>query len=326
MAALVPHDADPGLDGRDPAGPPPSVYLEDTDLQAAGPEVLGRLLGLERRPERLRRLLGVWQAKVRAAVGRGDLAAATAWVRVVAGHRAEGDVAAIRDEALAALAGAEFLEDLARAIVAGGEDGAATVLLGDLGGPAIGVFVDWMAVDDPPVPRRYIVGMMARAGRSDVKGLAARLGDERWFIVRNVAIALGRTGRSQAVEPLLAVRMHDDERVRVEVLRSVAKLMGDGAVRFLLESLGDPSRRVRSAGLSLLKASPSPDVVPGLAGLVESGSLDTETAIAAVTLIAGRRDPRVAEVLHGLAQRRLATGSRRAARDAARRLLERRAS
>jgi hypothetical protein len=34
----------------------------------------------------------------------------------------------------------------------------------------------------------------------------------------------------------------------------------------------------------------------------------------------------VGEVLHGFAQRRLATGSRKAVRDAARRLLDRRAS
>lgn len=306
--------------------PAPLSFLEDSDPQAAGPEVLGRLLGLERAPGRLRRLLGVWQAKVRSAVARGDLAAATAWVRVVAGHRADGEAAAIRDAALAALADEDLLEDLARVIVATGDDGAAGVLLADLGRPAIGVFVDWMAVDDPPVPRRYIVGMLARVGRADVKGLAARLSDERWFIVRNVAIALGRTGRSQAVEPLLAVRMHDDERVRVEVLRSVATLMGDEAARFLLEALTDPSRRVRAAGLSLLKATPSPEVVPGLAALVEAGSLDTETALAAVTLIAGRRDPRVGEVLRGFAERRMATGSRKAVRDAARKLLERRAS
>jgi HEAT repeat protein len=191
---------------------------------------------------------------------------------------------------------------------------------------AVSRLVEWMAVDDPPVPRRQIVDLLALAGRRDVGGLAVHLADPRWFVVRNVCIALGRTGLSQAIEPVMSALDHDDDRVRVEALRALSSLQGEASVSLLLGALRDPSRRVRQAVASLLRASPSRLVVPGLVDVIEAGTVGSEQAVGLVELIAERRDDSVARELERLASMKRALGGRRAVREAARRALAQRAS
>ena len=58
--------------------------------------------------------------------------------------------------------------------------------------------IDAMAREVPPVNRRYLVDALGWLGHEDVRVLAAMVADPRWYIARNLAIALGKTGRPQA--------------------------------------------------------------------------------------------------------------------------------
>jgi HEAT repeat protein len=297
------------------------------DLDTAGPVVLARLLGVEQRPDRFQRLLRTWIAKITDAVQRGDVEDVRRWMQVVTRDLEPAeDLVPARDQAIEDLAGAALLESLVVALVERGDPKLAAEVLGDLAPGVFSQLVEWMAVDDPPVSRRHIVDLLAFAGRQDVRSLAIHLADPRWFVVRNVCIALGRTGRAQAAEPVMTALEHEDDRVRVEALRSLAALQGEQSVPILLGALRDSSRRVRHAVVSLLRASPSRLVVPGLADVVESGALDAEHAVGLVALIAERTDESVDGELERLASRRRAVGVRRAVRDAARRALAQRAS
>jgi len=304
-----------------------SEAVDPDDVAVAGPATLARLLAVETRPDRFQRLLRTWIGKINEAVQMGDVDGVVRWMNVVLGDlEVEEELAKSRDNAVDELASPLFMEAMVVALVDRADADLAAAVLKGLGSGAIGTLVEWMAVDDPPVSRRHIVDLLALAGRFDVRALALHLNDQRWFIVRNVAISLGKTGRPQAAEPLLSAVDHSDDRVRVEVLRSLAGLQGDRSVYLLLEALGDSSRRVRQAVISLLRASPSRLIVGGLVDAIESGRVGSEEAAVLVDLIAERRDDDVVPSLQRLAEVRFALGARRAARDAARKALATRAS
>ena len=295
---------------------------------AAGPFVLAQLLAVERRPDRFRRLLRTWIAKINDAVEAGDVDEVLRWMQVVTDDLEieDEDLIGSRVDAVEELTAPAVLESLVVALVEHGDGRLAAAALGRLGASAVDRLVEWMTVDDPPVSRRHIVDLLALAGRGDVRSLATHLADARWYVVRNVAIALGRTRRSQAIEPVRSVLDHEDDRVRVEALRSLATLQGERAVPVLLGALTDPSHRVRHAVASLLRASPSRLVVTGLLDVIESGAVGAEQAAGLVELIAERRDDAVVPTLERLAARRMAVGARRSVREAARRALAERAS
>jgi HEAT repeat protein len=152
--------------------------------------------------------------------------------------------------------------------------------------------------------------------------LAGLVADPRWFIVRNVAISLGRTGRPQAIPALESLLDHPDHRVRVEALRGLFTLRRGEAVAPLVAALSDPEPRVRHAAVSLLRASPSREVVSALTEMLEVRPPAPAEGRRLVEVIAERRDPATPVALERLAGRRRAVGNARAVRDAARLALQ----
>ncbi len=78
--------------------------------------------------------------------------------------------------------------------------------------------------------------------------------------------------------------------------------------------------------MTLLRASPNPQVIPVLAGLVEGGGLSGAESERLVAVIAERKGAEAEAALRRFAERRFARGGARAAREAARRALKRRTS
>ncbi|NQV06595.1 HEAT repeat domain-containing protein [bacterium] len=288
-----------------------------------GVGVLRDLVRTEDRPERFKRIVRGWSAKVAEAIDAGDLASADAWLRAIIVSPVHADV--FSEEVMTAFSSLCRDETFAKIMIKLASDPesarAGARLLSALGEPAVDYVIEQMAVDDPILNRRILVDFLAMAAAGDNRLLVGYITDQRWYIVRNVAIALGKTGRSQAAEPLKQLLGHEDDRVRVEAIRSLSLLDRDASVAVIVESLGDSSRRVRGAAVSLLRASPSRDVVPQVLTAIESRSIGSDEARRLVTAIAGRKDPAVAPALERLATKRLAVGAARAARDAAKEAL-----
>jgi hypothetical protein len=292
------------------------------DDESPGIAVFRDLLRIESRAPRFRRMLRVWAGKVTTAIRAGDPADAEAWFRgLVEDPTYPGAFADLVEDALDDVSRTEILDEL-MVVLAAAESGTGSDLVAAWGDRIVHYMIDAMAADEPPVNRKHLVEYLGYAGREDVRLLASLVTDPRWFIARNLAIALGRTGRPQAIPAVESVLDHPDERVRVEAVRSVAALRGDGAVPALLDALTDVSGRVRHAAISLLRASPSPDVIGGLAEVLEYRSLAPSEIPRLVQALAERKDPAAGAALERLAGRRHRARSGRAVRDAARRALE----
>jgi hypothetical protein len=288
----------------------------------AGVTVLRDLLRVEARRPRFHRLLRVWVGKLTGAVRSGDLDRAEAWLRgLVVNPTYPGEFADVVSEALDEVSEPELLDDLMVRLAAAEEPGTGAGLVAAWGERMARYLVQGMVVDEPPVNRRYLVEFLSWVGRDDVRLVAAFVADPRWFVVRNVAIALGRTGRPQAIPALESLLDYPDHRVRVEALRGLSALKRGEAVAALAAALADPEPRVRHAAVSLLRASPSPQVIPALVELLESNPPVAPEARRLVAAIAERADPGVPAALERLAGRRHPMGLARVVRDAARQAL-----
>ena len=292
------------------------------DAASPGTGVFRDLLRIESRAPRFRRMLRVWVGKVTTAIRAGDPAGAEAWFRALVDDPTyPGAFADLVEDALDEVSRPEILDELMVVLVAA-EPGAGAGLVAAWGDRMVRYLVEVMAVDEPPVNRRHLVEYLGYAGREDVRLLASLVSDPRWFIARNLAIALGRTSRPQAIPAVESLLEHPDERVRVEAVRAVAALRGDGAIPALLHALADGSARVRHAAVSLLRASPSPEVIGGLTRVLESTPVEPSEVPRLIGALAERKDPAATEALRRLAGWRLRAKSGRAVREAARKALE----
>lgn len=325
----------PFPEAESPAGGAGAESLDDVLVQRlaaqfadggsadAGVAVLRDLLRIETRRPRFHRLLRVWVGKLTAALRAGDLGRAEAWMRgLVVAPTYPDEFADLVAEALDEVSEPQVLDDLVVHLAAAEPPGTGAGLVAAWGERLARYLVQGMVVEEPPVNRRFLVEFLSWVGRDDVRLLAAFVADPRWFVVRNVAIALGRTGRPQAAPPLESLLGHPDHRVRVEALRGLFVLKRGEAVGSLVAALSDPEPRVRHAAVSLLHGSPSREVVTALVELLETRPPAAAEARRLVELIAERADPAVPAALERLAGRRRAMGAGRVVRDAARQALE----
>jgi hypothetical protein len=84
---------------------------------------------------------------------------------------------------------------------------------------------------------------LARIGAPAIPALSKLLYDDRWQIVYTAAAVLGEIGQRDAVKGLAVTVYHNDDRVRSESIRSLAKIGGLEATGVLLDLLrhGDES-------------------------------------------------------------------------------------
>jgi hypothetical protein len=288
-----------------------------SDAPQVGWGVLADLFSLEGRSERVGRLLRIWVAKLTRAIRDGSFVDAVEWMR--AANDAELD-ARLLDDAYGQAASDEMLEILTDA---GDEHRAERdELLAHLSRRAGGRVLDQLATEEDPGRRRMLIEVVTEIARVDIRSVLPGLADPRWFVVRNVVIALGKSGRKAAGEPLARLIHHDDHRVRIEALRALLPCLGDAAVDHLVTSLGDEHVRVRAAATDLLDTLDDDVVVPALSSAVGDETQSVEVRVAAVEALGRRGDGSARAVLEQMADSKARfSSSARALRSAAREAL-----
>jgi HEAT repeat protein len=122
------------------------------------------------------------------------------------------------------------------------------------------------------------------------------VGDERWFVVRNMVGILGEIRSADAIEHFRRTIDHADARVRRETVLALSKIGGEEAVPLLAKGLNDGEGALRSAaalGLGLTKLSVA--VGPLLNRLPQEG--DPEVEVEIVRALGRVGDPRAVPVL-----------------------------
>jgi len=170
--------------------------------------------------------------------------------------------------------------------------------------------------------RKGLIESLAAAAAHNPKPLLKHLDDDRWYVVRNVVVILGRSGRPEIARRLRDALAHREPRVRREALRALFALQGEAAVPTLIDGLDDPDVSVRRHALFLLRSPRDTSVDEALhARLSGDGELDEKLKI--IETLSARTTPSAREVLRRCASVQIAvTGTTRVLRSAARAALK----
>jgi hypothetical protein len=162
-----------------------------------------------------------------------------------------------------------------------------------------------LLADEPD--RRARVRMceaLARVGPPVIPVLVRRLGDQRWFVVRNVLYILGKVGQASALPSVLAALDHPHPRVRVEAVRTASLIGGAGAAARLSRCARDPDPAVRRAVIGVLSAPGNDDAIPPLRDILRAPAQepdDVAVKLEAIRALAVIRTPLAHETLAAIA-------------------------
>ncbi len=296
--------------------------LMPENFPAIGRQVIRGLFACETRDHRFRRLLRIWTGRVAAEARSGEFSEAAALLAAVRTdppypRERRPDV----DAAIGKLLTPDLMDDLVERFAERGEAAEAVALLTQFGIPAAARLVEVLAVEEDPGRRRALIDLVGAVGAHHPKPLVAALSDGRWFVVRNLATALGRTGREDAVDALRKVARHADYRVRSEALRGLVKLLRENGTGELVRALSDREERVRETALGYLRTGDFAGVGEALGEAIAADDIPGEALLPVVELLAKVRTPAAAAALEAVAGRKMALRSgdravRQAARDA----------
>ena len=302
--------------------------LAEDGWQYVGYETLRGLFECEDRPYRFLRLVRIWAGRIGAHIRNGEFVEARALVDAIRHdppyQKHQGQLV---DDGLGRLVTRELLERVVEGYTEKQEADDAVALLLALGPAVPNRLIEHLAAEQNGTVRRILIDILAELARTDQKPIIEHLRDPRWFVVRNLAAALGKSGRPQAAAPLRGLLSHDDHRVRVEAMRALARVAPDGLSPLMLAAMRDPHPRVREAALLLLRNSTSTELEATVAEAIENTAMGDAEAQALIDMLAERDTPAAADALEKLASSGFSLNSaRRAFRQAARSALRKKAS
>lgn len=149
------------------------------------------------------------------------------------------------------------------------------------------VLLDAITSSEDRLTRRQLLDRLARAQVDIVPHLAARLGDTRWFVQRNMLWVMERLGRVPAGFDGARWMAHRDARVRLQAVRlQLARPAGrEAAMRV---ALADADPRVLGTGLQALQEA-CPDAVVPLVVRVADEHADEALQVLAVRALGRSR-------------------------------------
>ncbi len=156
--------------------------------------------------------------------------------------------------------------------------------------------LDVLASSENRATRRKLIDRLARAALDTGPYIAARLEDDRWYVLRNMLLLMERSG--QIPEGFSATRWttHQDARVRYEALRlqlTIARER-DRAIRTAID---DDDPRIVRLGLASLQQDCPPTYTGRVAAIAGDVKADPEVRLLAVNALARASEPDARDVL-----------------------------
>jgi hypothetical protein len=108
--------------------------------------------------------------------------------------------------------------------------------------------------------RKLLCEVLAESGRQDIDVFSEALNDERWYLVRNIAMVLGMTKNPAGVKLLEKVVRHPNLKVRREVLKALESIDSEDIKRLFLAALKDEDMIIRIKALKALKRIKDPSL------------------------------------------------------------------
>jgi HEAT repeat protein len=123
------------------------------------------------------------------------------------------------------------------------------LILNKLGSEAAKSIIHRIVDDKKPLAKKALTIALLWIGPPALPHLLDLLHDNRWQVVRTSATILGEMGNREAVQGLTQAVYHTDNRVRMEAIRSLARIGGREATLFLIDLLRDKNQAIRKQAI-----------------------------------------------------------------------------
>ena len=114
--------------------------------------------------------------------------------------------------------------------------------------------------------RRLVNNVLIHVGKEDMETLVARLKDPMWYVVRNVIYVMRNIGDESVLDSLLWLSGHENQRVRLEIVKALNVFRNARSVRALAGFLDDSDSTVRLSAIGVCAATAKED--PAAAAIV----------------------------------------------------------
>ena len=222
-------------------------------LAFASVEMLGRLGGRQGTETMLTRIEGHFHD----AVARGRLESAVALAEdlreITREHSLRAAVESQVEETIGRLATAESVRAMLDAVGRRGSQAAvlARKLLEVLGAAAAHSFLMALAEEPDKSRRRRLLELVVSFGPAIAGPARERLGDSRWYVVRNMIVILQRVGDLTALPEIRRCANHPDLRVRLEAIKWMLAYDTGVPLELLSKAINDPDPKVAEAAVTL---------------------------------------------------------------------------
>jgi HEAT repeat protein len=126
-----------------------------------------------------------------------------------------------------------------------GQKETALITLGRLGADVVHKVISRILSTEDQHVVKTLTALLVRIGPTALPPLVGMLRDNNWQIVRTAVVILGEMGNRDAVSDLLQSASHPEGRVRMEAIRSLARIGGREATALLIDLLDDKNLAVR---------------------------------------------------------------------------------
>jgi len=259
------------------------------------------LFHLAATPQSVASMGKVWAGRVAAALATGDLESADAWMNAVAGLRLDEDSRRGLLEALSDDMSPPAIDTIARLLIEPRPEGPGAIAKEAAPLFAAAGLVRDLGAENTMGRRKMLLRALQVVVRLEPDSVITHLNDPRWYVARNVLVALGTSQHPRAAGHIAPLCDHADHRVRMEALGALYRIQGAGSANRLLAGTLDPDETVRTEAYRLLGGIEDPNVDRRLAEHTRSPDLtDALRSIAAL----GRRDTESARsALRGIAKK-----------------------
>ena len=181
------------------------------------------------------------------------------------------------------------------------------LILNKLGSEVVNVVIRRLVAGNNLVAKKALATALLWIGPPALPQLLDLLQDSRWQVVRTAVTILGEMGNRDAVQGLTQAAYHTDNRVRMEAIRSLARIGGREATLLLIDLLQDKDQAVRKQAIIWMGNTRNEKTLQPLLHLVtKRGVLRKSLAIKMEALLAIGRigDRRALEPLFSLVWKR----------------------
>ncbi|MRR55931.1 MAG: hypothetical protein EG822_15735 [Deltaproteobacteria bacterium] len=178
---------------------------------------------------------------------------------------------ALKEEVLETFLSPEFLEEVLYGVENWGKEKFSEIgdLIQRVGEPFVEPLLDRLAGEERLTFRRYYLGQLLKMADKAKVAVCARLGDSRWYFIRNLVSILEHTGDRELLVHLRKLAGFPHPKARQRVIEAFLSFEDPEGDRLLLLELLSRDTEARQSAIQLCGRSRSPEVAAALINILE---------------------------------------------------------